>query len=126
MFDFSEKQWTAPELLRIGAAAPPQGTQKGDVYSFALVLHEMLYRKGAFYRGEEDSPNPKEILDNLKKQPISEDHIYRPAIPEASPVEDHPETVKKLIDLMVNCWAEDPHDRPEFSTIRKIVHSLNK
>ena len=36
--------WTAPELLRQGDAAPFYGTQKGDVYSFALIVQEILYR----------------------------------------------------------------------------------
>ncbi len=50
--------WTAPEILR-DPTTPPQGTQKGDVYSFALILHEMLYRKGAFYRGDDEMPEPE-------------------------------------------------------------------
>uniref|UniRef100_A0A914HJG8 Guanylate cyclase domain-containing protein n=1 Tax=Globodera rostochiensis TaxID=31243 RepID=A0A914HJG8_GLORO len=41
---FSEKLRTEPELFR-NPNAPIQGTQKGDVYSFAFILHEMLYRK---------------------------------------------------------------------------------
>jgi hypothetical protein len=53
-----EQIWTAPELLR-NSNVPPRGTQKGDVYSFALIFHEMLYRKGAFYRGEDECPDPK-------------------------------------------------------------------
>lgn len=38
----------APELLRM-EAPPPQGTQKGDVYSFGIVLQEVALRQGAFY-----------------------------------------------------------------------------
>uniref|UniRef100_A0A7E4W5X2 guanylate cyclase n=1 Tax=Panagrellus redivivus TaxID=6233 RepID=A0A7E4W5X2_PANRE len=123
---FKKQLWTAPELLRMETNRPLKGTQRGDVYSFALILHEMLYRHGAFYRGEDESPSPREIIANVSKIPANEDLWYRPIIPEVSPVDDNPETVKKLIDLMVNCWAEHPQDRPEFNVIRKIVHSLNK
>lgn len=56
----------------------------------------------------------------------NEDDLYRPIVPDFAPVEDSPETVKRLIDLMVSCWSENLHDRPEFSLIRKVVHSLNK
>jgi len=49
--------WTAPELMasqRAGAVGLSTGTQKGDVYSFAIILHEILYRSGLF-RCEDDS-----------------------------------------------------------------------
>lgn len=38
----------APELLRM-ESPPPQGTQKGDVYSFGIILQEVALRRGAFY-----------------------------------------------------------------------------
>lgn len=44
--------YKAPELLK---NASPYGTQKGDVYSFAIIVHEMLVRKGIFYMGEHNS-----------------------------------------------------------------------
>ena len=43
----TDQLWTAPELLR-DLAAPPCGSQKGDVYSFAIVLYEIHGRKGPY------------------------------------------------------------------------------
>lgn len=37
--------WRAPELLR-DSSPPARGTQKGDVYSFGIVLYEIIGRRG--------------------------------------------------------------------------------
>jgi len=56
--------WTAPELMaaqRAGASGltvDTHGTQKGDVYSFAIILHEILYRAGLFRSSEFDEQIP--------------------------------------------------------------------
>ena len=42
------KLWTAPELVRMHNP-PPEGTQKGDVYSFAIICQEIIYRNGSFW-----------------------------------------------------------------------------
>jgi len=34
------------------------GTQKGDVYSFAIILHEIFYRAGLFHCFKDDDPIP--------------------------------------------------------------------
>ena len=41
--------WTAPELLRLDSLAPRYGTPSGDVYSFAIILQELLYRTSPFF-----------------------------------------------------------------------------
>lgn len=51
----------APELLRM-EAPPPRGTQKGDVYSFGIILQEVALRRGAFYlEGDPLSPKGESI-----------------------------------------------------------------
>lgn len=39
--------WTAPELLRM-ERPPAAGTQKGDIYSFGIVLYEIVNRNGPY------------------------------------------------------------------------------
>ena len=41
-----ELLWTAPEHLR--SEQSQKGSQKGDIYSYAIVLYEILYRNGPF------------------------------------------------------------------------------
>ena len=57
--------WTAPEILiernkANGAYVP--GTQKGDVYSFAIIVQEMLYRSGPFFICEDNQPSPAGLI----------------------------------------------------------------
>ena len=63
-FKFYRNQlWTAPELLRM-TTRPVNGTQKADVYSFAIVLQEIMFRAEPYFigiapaRGTRCSGNP--------------------------------------------------------------------
>lgn len=40
----AELYWTAPELLRL-PEAPWAGTPKGDVYSFAVLMRELIHQQ---------------------------------------------------------------------------------
>ena len=55
---FSAKLWTAPEILR-DEHTYFGGTQKGDVYAFAIILHEISMRQGPFFLGENSLIEPK-------------------------------------------------------------------
>ncbi|CAI5438927.1 unnamed protein product [Caenorhabditis angaria] len=115
--------WTAPELLRI-SSPPPMGTQKGDIYSFAIILHEMMFRRGVF-AFENEEMSPIDVISRVKKPVESDDEEpLRPWVPDNSEGDDALNDT--LLSLMVTCWSEDPHDRPEVSHVRKAVRSLNR
>ena len=44
--------WTAPEFLR---STDEKGSQKGDVYSFAIILQEIILRTGPYDNSTKDS-----------------------------------------------------------------------
>lgn len=57
-YSWTGQLWTAPELLRM-ERRPPEGTQKGDVYSFAIIVHEIVIRQGPFYLGDDYDFSPQ-------------------------------------------------------------------
>jgi len=57
------KLWTAPELLRL-IDPPLEGTQKGDVYSFAVICQEIMYRNGPFWIENRDI-SPHGVFHNI-------------------------------------------------------------
>lgn len=111
---YAQRLWMAPELLRL-EAPPPQGTQKGDVYSFGIILQEVALRRGAFYI-EGELLSAKEIVDRVV---LGEWPCLRPTV---DPQSHSPE----LGQLMIRCWAEEPTERPDFSQIKVLLRKQNK
>ncbi|XP_072309542.1 atrial natriuretic peptide receptor 2 [Eucyclogobius newberryi] len=111
---YAMKMWTAPELL-IYDRHPPQGTQKGDVYSFGIILQEIALRNGPFYVDGMDL-SPKEIVQKVRN---GQKPFFRPS----TDTRCHSE---ELTILMEGCWAEDPQERPDFGHIKIYMAKLNK
>uniref|UniRef100_A0A8C4EH49 Guanylate cyclase n=1 Tax=Dicentrarchus labrax TaxID=13489 RepID=A0A8C4EH49_DICLA len=102
--------WTAPEHLRKDGVS-----QKGDVYSYAIIADEIVRRRAPFYTQCCSDPTEK---------------IYRVQFPSGTSVfrpdlnfEGASEREIELHTLIKNCWDEEPERRPDF---KRIELSLGK
>lgn len=113
--------WTAPELLRMNNPPAP-GSQKGDVYSFAIIMQEIIMREGVFYiKGT--SLEPKEIIEIIRSGPDANNGSpLRPTVSS----ENVSEQSDEITTLIERCWSEDPHDRPDFATLKTKLRQMNR
>ncbi|KAF8754448.1 hypothetical protein HU200_011461 [Digitaria exilis] len=95
-------RWMAPEVIE-----HKPYDHKADVFSFAIVLWELLTGK-----------IPYEYLTPLQAAIGVVQKGIRPTIPK----DTHP----KLVELLQKCWHRDPPERPEFSEILEILQRLPK
>jgi len=86
-------KWTAPE-----AANFSKFTIKSDVWSFGIVLYEIITKGGTPYP---DMTNA-EVLSRIDKG-------YRMPQP--------PQCESKYYNIMVECWNKEPNKRPTFETL---------
>ncbi|XP_026132297.1 guanylate cyclase 2G isoform X2 [Carassius auratus] len=106
--NYEEMYYTAPEFLR-EVYYPFNGTQKGDVFSFAIIMGELIHSSeaGPYH---DVHLEPKEIIKQLRT-PIS-DELLRPSL--SADICD-----ERLIPLLKACWSENPDHRPPFIRIRR-------
>ncbi|XP_029931403.1 retinal guanylyl cyclase 2 isoform X2 [Myripristis murdjan] len=106
-----ELLWTAPEILRNGFPGL-HGSFTGDVYSFAIIMQEVVVRAPPFCML--DLP-AAEIIEKIRKPPP----LCRPVVsPDYAPME--------CIQLMKQCWNEQPEKRPPFEEIFDQFKNINK
>jgi len=58
---YRDQLWTAPELLRL-TTRPIKGTQKADVYSFSIIMQEIMFRAEPYFI---DIDPPQSILATI-------------------------------------------------------------
>ena len=97
------------------------GSKKGDIYSFAVILQEIITRCGPFESLERlgrkrITYEPIEILDRIRMGTVP------PFRPEVAP----DECSKALLNLMHDCWAEQPLARPDFIQIRPKLKKITQ
>ncbi|KAM6945893.1 retinal guanylyl cyclase 2 [Aplochiton taeniatus] len=103
--------WTAPEFLRDPENAR-KATYKGDVYSFAIILQEVVVRGPPYCML---GLTAAEIIRKVVKPPP----MCRPTVaPDQAPLQ--------CIQLMKQCWSEQPDRRPSFDEIFDQFKLINK
>ncbi|XP_015121956.1 guanylate cyclase 32E [Diachasma alloeum] len=109
--------YRAPELLRSRTSPPlTRDYQKGDIYSFSIVLYELHGRQGPF---GPTSSTPAHLLSQLCN-PVPPSLPLRPSL-------EHLENCFDFVrDCLEECWSEDPELRPDFKAIRNKLRPLRK
>ncbi|XP_061664804.1 retinal guanylyl cyclase 2 isoform X4 [Syngnathoides biaculeatus] len=106
-----ELLWTAPELLR-GPQPGLRGSLPGDVYSFAVIMQEVLIRGPPFCTLDLSAA---EVIEKLRRPPP----LCRPLVGvDCAPLE--------CIQLMKQCWSELVEKRPTFEEIFDKFKDINK
>merc|ERR1712060_744442 len=98
------KHWMAPEVLR-----GTDYTTKADVFSFAMVAYEVAFRHVPYERLDAHS---------VARQTLAG---IRPDMDEDDTEGDVPPA---LLELITNCWAQEPDARPSFVDIRHRMEQL--
>lgn|SRR3990167_6701617 len=91
--------WMAPEMFQNLSYTP-----KVDVYSFAIVLYELVVREQPF-AGENSFSLPVQIVKGI-----------RPKLPKS--------ISKKWKKLITLCWHQKPSKRPAFETIIEALEEI--
>uniref|UniRef100_A0A8C7DYQ2 Guanylate cyclase n=1 Tax=Naja naja TaxID=35670 RepID=A0A8C7DYQ2_NAJNA len=112
--NYADLYWTAPELLRM-EEYPFHGTQKGDVYSFAIIMRELIYNHedGPF----QDQNRSAEEIIKIIKDPKSSVPL-RPSL-------SVDKCNRKITELLKACWDESPEKRPTFSEIKTALRDAS-
>ncbi|XP_023670189.1 guanylyl cyclase C [Paramormyrops kingsleyae] len=103
--------WTAPEHLRKEGIS-----QKGDVYSFAIIAQEIVLRECPFYT--EACSDPAEKLYRVQFSNFMS--VFRPELNLETPMERELE----VYTLIKSCWDEDPERRPDFKRIEAALGKI--
>lgn len=113
--------WRAPEHMKLGPKKC--GSKKGDVYSFGLLLYEIITNNLPFYDSEKDDyVMPLKILYNeLKSNGPTEK-----TGPNLSIIDTSENDIEPLIDLMKQCWQHDIGKRPSSLVVSTALRKITR
>ncbi|KAK6308591.1 hypothetical protein J4Q44_G00218620 [Coregonus suidteri] len=94
-------KWSSPEAISHG-----RFSNKSDVWSFGVLLYEILTYGGNPYPGYNNNEVYRQIIAG-----------YRMPAPEKCP--------DFLYKVMLACWSDSPADRPDFKELRPKLENVN-
>ncbi|XP_016010219.2 retinal guanylyl cyclase 1 isoform X1 [Rousettus aegyptiacus] len=106
-----DQLWTAPELLR-DPALERRGTLAGDVFSLGIIMQEVVCRSAPYAMLE---LTPEEVVQKVQSPP-----------PLCRPLVSMDQAPMECIQLMKQCWAEQPDLRPSMDRTFDLFKSINK
>ncbi|KAM6163722.1 retinal guanylyl cyclase 1 [Rhynchocyon petersi] len=106
-----DQLWTAPELLR-DPALERRGSLAGDVFSLAIIMQEVVCRSTPYAMLE---LTPEEVVQRVQ----SSSPLCRPSV-------SMYQAPTKCIQLMEQCWAEQPDLRPSMDRAFDLFKGINK
>ncbi|XP_078576323.1 atrial natriuretic peptide receptor 1-like isoform X1 [Branchiostoma floridae x Branchiostoma japonicum] len=118
---YRKRLWTAPELLR-GCNLTVHAIHRADVYSFGIIMQEIVERQGAFYMADDPNASAQDIVEKVQRGYENDGGLCRPDVP----IIDDARYSKALQTLMQQCWEEDPNLRPEFGSIRTQMRQIDR
>ncbi len=107
--------WTAPEILQHQKQLQVSDLQKADIYSFAMIAHE-VFQEDELYAANDTQLDAADIIKAVEKStkpPCRPDH-YPGKISEA------------WVKLIEECWSEKPDARPSFVQIILDIENIHK
>ena len=134
--------WEAPELLSNPNLKDDRSRQKCDIYSFAIISHEIMFEQGPYWMGQYtesaqlDSGKLERLLDNIKFNvrditgkstrphlPSSNEQWCKLCNINTSSSTAYRESVKSL-KLIIQCWDQEPKSRPSFDQMVALSRNM--
>ncbi|CAN0383464.1 unnamed protein product, partial [Discosporangium mesarthrocarpum] len=91
-------KWAAPEILN-----QHETTQSSDVYSYGIIVWEILTRKVPWEEVRRPVDIMLKVLSGKRPQGLQEDNSHGPC--------------SDMRQVMEKCWVETPKERPSFKDV---------
>eukprot|EP01135_Chromosphaera_perkinsii_P004022 Nk52_evm35s266 gene=Nk52_evmTU35s266 len=108
----------APEFLEEGVRVSHRGSPKGDIYSFAMVITELITLQEPFAEVQEKGVIEREtVIERIRANHLRPNLLSRSGATGDIPL--------PLVNLLKQCWEQGPDDRPTADFVIQRIKALN-